>query len=321
MLKKRFVIIVLIACFSILTGCESKQEIDTLIQDYVKEKHGFNVKIINRESKNEGNMGDRTYLVKQTTDPEIQFSVYLSGMLSSTIEGDNYQKQKEAYEYAQQFITSNEEKLLQSGYSKLVFSTSTNGLVVSAASRNEISLQDSLSIDYLLAFINSLNRFQAEMPHDEKIASVKITHTESNQFLSITDINEITDKDALVGKLNEDTDFVNYSLFKRDFTDFQAMENELYKIGYKLKSGLTVGMVDESIYCYGKNITSGECTGGFEIKLNGPTDAKSLYTMVEALKKQNIKIKDVVIPGKPMIMLENIDNITSVQQIKLMLTQ
>lgn len=321
MLKKRFVIIVLIACFSLLTGCESNQEIDSLIQDYIKENHGFNVKIINRESKNEGNMGDRTYLVKQAKDPSIQFSVYLSGMLNSTIEGDNYRKQKEAYEYAQQFIASNEATLQQFVYQQITFSSTSDGLTVSAASKNEISLQNPVSIDYLLDFIHRLNLFQAEMLQGEKIASVKITHKKSNQLLSIADINAITDKGALVEKLNEDTDFVNYSLFKRDYTAFQTMEKELYKIGYELKDGLTIGMVDESIYCYGKNITNGECTGGFEIKLNGPTDAKSLYTMVKALKKQDIKIKDVIIPSKPMIMLENIDSITSIQQIKLFLKQ
>lgn len=308
-------------CFSLLTGCESDQDIDKLIQEYVKDKYSFTVEIVSRESKNEGNMGDRTFTVRQTNEHNIQFNIFLSGILNSTVEGDNYQKQKEAYGYTQPYLRENKETLQQLGFNQIVFAASADGLTVSALSKKPLSLKDSLSIEHLLDFLLSLNRYQAEVLQDETIAFVKITNNQSKQSISITDIHTITDQKALVENLNQNPDLVNDFLFQRDYASFQALEKSLNKINYHLNNGLTVGMIDETFYCYGKNIKDGKCSGGYEIKLSGPKDAASLFKAVELLKKQDIHIKDVVITGKPMIMLENIDAITSVQQIKLILNQ
>jgi len=313
-------IVIMFICFSLLTGCESSPDIDILIHDYVKDKYNFNVDIISRESKNEGNMGDRTFTVQQTNPPNIKFNILLSGMLHSTVEGDNYRKQKEAYGYTQPFLSENKQTLHQLGFDQIVFSATADGLTVSALSKKPISLSDSSSIEHLLGFLMALNRYQAEtLNDDETIESVLITHNQSKQSISIPNIHMITDQKALVDKLNQNPDIVNDFLFQRDYASFQALEKALNKISYQLKNGLTVGMIDESFYCYGKNIKDGECSGGYEIKLSGPKDAAHLFKAVELLKKQDINIKDIVIVGKPIIMLENIDDITSVQQIKLIL--
>ncbi|WP_318505644.1 hypothetical protein [Bacillus sp. T3] len=242
-------------------------------------------------------------------------------MLHSTVEGDNYRKQKEAYSYTQPFLSENKQTLHQLGFDQIVFAAAEDGLIVSAISKKPISLHDTLSTEHLFGLITTLNRYQAKFLQNESIASVKITHNQSKQSISIPNIHMITDQKALMDKLNQNPDLVNDFLFQRDYATFQALEKALNKISYKLKNGLTVGMIDESFYCYGKNIKDGKCSGGYEVKLSGPKDATNLFKAVELLKKQEINIKDIVITGKPMIMLENIDAITSVQQIKLILKQ
>ncbi|WP_318505642.1 hypothetical protein [Bacillus sp. T3] len=78
MFKRALSIVIMFICFSLLSGCESGPDIDKLIQEYVKDKYNFTVDIISRESKNEGNMGDRTFTVQQTNPPNIKFNILLS---------------------------------------------------------------------------------------------------------------------------------------------------------------------------------------------------------------------------------------------------
>ncbi|MGJ7919005.1 hypothetical protein [Neobacillus sp. LXY-4] len=321
MTKRMISIFFMIFSFTILSACESEQDIDKLIQNYVKEKYGFTADITNREGKNEGNMGDRTYTVQKSSKPQIKFQVHLTGMLKSKIEGDNYHDQKKAYELSQKFFKFNQPKLEMLNFEDVYFTASTGGLVVNAVSSKEISFNQPGSIDHLLEFVLIANTFKNEhLPSTSSIESIKIFNKTTKLTFALNEINTITNKDALLKELNNDPDFVNDSLFKRDFTAFQLMEKELEKIGYRFTNGLTIGMVKESIYCYGKNITNGECTGGYEVKLDGPKDPKNLFALVQILKNnQEIKIKDIVIPGSPLIMIENIESITSAQQIKLML--
>ncbi|MEL3959971.1 hypothetical protein [Lysinibacillus endophyticus] len=79
MRAKVFIMVLLIVLF--LVGCDSEEEVDRKVQDYIKETYGFEVDITYRESLNEGNMGDRIYQV-QRTDINVRIKVYIFDCLS-----------------------------------------------------------------------------------------------------------------------------------------------------------------------------------------------------------------------------------------------
>ncbi|AGK52349.1 hypothetical protein [Bacillus sp. 1NLA3E] len=312
-------LVFILLSFTLLTSCNSQKDIDQQVKDYVKEKYKFNVAITYREGKNEGNMGDRIFQVIKNSQPKIEFHVYLSGVINPKIQGDDYPEQKKAYEYSQQFFKENTQKIKRFGYDQIKFSASANGLDVSVVTNQEVSSRDQNSLERLLEFVQIVNRFKEDSLRTETISSIIIHHKNSQNKIVVNGINSITDSKILTQQLNKDAYFVNKALFQRDKALFQSMEKDIKEIGYSYKYGLNVGMVKETIFCNEDNIKNGECFGGYDLTLEGPRDSKSLYQLAQTLKSQDIKIKDVFLPEKPSLLIENIDKITSPQQIDLIL--
>ncbi len=157
MRAKVFIMVLLIVLF--LVGCDSEEEVDRKVQDYIKETYGFEVDITYRESLNEGNMGDRIYQVQRTDDPKVEFTVDLMGMLDTEIVGDNYIIQEKAFLLGENFLKKYGKEVPKLNISNVVFRKSS-GLNIEANYNSTISTFKEETIQPLMEFINLLNRYQ-----------------------------------------------------------------------------------------------------------------------------------------------------------------
>ncbi len=321
MAKKILFIVFILLSFTLLTACNSQKNIDQQVKDYIKQKYKFNVNITNREGKNEGNMGDRIFLVTKNNQPKIEFHVFLSGIINPKIESDDYPDQKKAYGYGQEFLKESSKKLNQIGYNQIKFSASANALDINVVSKEDITTRNQNSLNRLLDFVRLVNHFKEEQLQSETIHSIILNKKNSPDTIVLNNVNTITDINSLIQQLNKDPYFVNKSLFERDKTIFQSIEKDIKGIGFRYKYGLSVGTVKDSIFCYRDNIKNSECSGGYDLILEGPRDSKNLYKLAQTLKNQEIKIQNVYLPDKPSLLIENIEIITSSQQIDLILNR
>lgn len=315
-MKKRFTfILLLLFSFTLLTACNSEEDADNLVKNYVQDKYGFNVDITSRNE----NGGEKTYVVKQSEKPNLTFEVILSGSFNAKVKDDTYFANKSANEHSQLFTKQNKEKLEQIDYAKVTFSPSNSsqyGYNISVVMNQELSLNDEKSVDNLLEFIQLINLFDDETLQKENLDDLTITAKDSDLKIILQNIEKITKKSALVKQLNKDSYLVNTSIFENNKPALAEIEKELEKIGYEYKNGLTLGTIAGSFICMDQDIKNGKCVGGYEVNLEGPKDAESLLKLVQILNNQSIKFKNAYLPGgdNP-VKLDAIENITTIKQI------
>ncbi len=198
-MKRRLVLVLLLLLsFTLLTACGSDKKMDNKVKDYVHEKYGFNIDITERDSVNEGNMGDLSYIVTKSEKPKVQFTVNLSGMIFSTVTKDDYFLQEKAYRYSQQFIKKNDQKLKSFGYDHIDFASSNvQGLDVSVDTNQTISLNDQSSIDQLLEFIQLLNQYKEANLYEVNFDRLTISNNQDDSIIHLNKINKIHDLNSL----------------------------------------------------------------------------------------------------------------------------
>jgi hypothetical protein len=287
-MKKHIILVSILITFGfIFYGCESEKEIDNLIKEYVKEKYNTKIKIIEREDVHEGNMGDRTFVVKSKNNPSVLFHVYLEGMFNSKVSGDDYKIQKNAILLGEKFLNENKKTTEKLGISQLNF-TDNQGLVISIETNSHLNLYDDKSLEGLIQFIQLVNSRSYLKPYQGKTLLLKLDYLEMP--LEIHNIELINNSVDLTYELVDEIDFINYSLFKRDFNRFDALRKGIEQRGYKLEYGMTIGS-DKTFFCWEDDLMNGECTGGYSLDLlGGKTDKQSLFELISFLKNQDINI-------------------------------
>ncbi|MFS0862763.1 hypothetical protein [Fredinandcohnia sp. 179-A 10B2 NHS] len=293
-------LILLISCFLFLTGCESQEEIDQLVREYVQTKYDVEeIEFIYRESKNEGNMGDRTYIVKSKKEPSFEFDILLDGIMKSEVVGDDYKKQAEAYEIGQAFESKYRAELNQLGYALVNFSraqdrTASTELEVSVVSERTISLNNEQSLKDLYQIFAILQEYNENLKEDFLVYNLLIDYPYKDKTESLTfyyNVTDITSYEKLTSALAEDIHFVNLALQEKYQSTLVEMEKEIKKLGFSYREGLN----DSSIFCYGKDLSGQECLG-FTIYLSGADKSEGNLTALKAVIKEfDIPIGEVVI--------------------------
>lgn len=292
----------LIPCFLILTGCESQKEIDNLVSEYVKKEFGIEeIEYIYRGKKNEGNMGDRSYIVKSKTEPSFEFSVYLEGMMKSEVVGDNYNQEAEAYQIGQNFSSTYQTNLNEIGYTDISFSgaqdrTSFTELEVNAKFNKTISLNNEQTIEELFKFIQLLQEYNQNLNKNNFLIQnlvVEYPVEDTNKSLAFYyNVVNITDYSVLTSFLLKDIPFVNEALLEKNRNAFIELEKEIRKIGFAFNDGLN----DKSVFCNGEDLNGLECTG-FTLRISGKDKSeKNIEALKEILNKSSVPISKVVIP-------------------------
>jgi hypothetical protein len=302
-----FLLFLLLFSLFTLSGCESEKEVDQIISDYVKKEYSIDSMIIEREGVNEGNMGERTFVLESKEENPVKFEVYLEGMFSTTVTGDNYKEQKEARKAGSEFSSKNKEVLTSNGFRDIEFYTTQGDLVVTAISDNDINLFDGNSLNRLLQLGQLLEKSEPSIDWVD-------LKTKSIEDLVYFQLFDLKDEEQLKKKLLTNPDVLNVSLFQRDYKKFKAIEEEIVKKGYKLKNGLTVGRDDQTFYCFEDNEKNGECPGGYYFEIIGKSDKESIFEIVSFLKSQPIPIDGFTVLPED-IYLENLENIISPDQI------
>lgn len=293
-------LILLIPCFLFLTGCESQEEIDQLIREYVQTKYDLEeIEFIYRESKNEGNMGDRTYTVKSKKEPAIEFNILLDGIMKSEVVGDDYKKQAEAYEIGQAFESKYGAQLNQLGYSFVNFSraqdrTASTELEVSLVSERMISLNNEQSLKDLYQVFGFLQEYNESLKEDFLIYNLLVDYPYKDKTGSLNfyyNVIDITSYEKLISVLVEDIHFVNLALLEKYQSTLVEMEKEIKKLGFSYREGFN----ENSIFCYGKDLSGQECRG-FTIYLSGTDKSEgNINSLKTVIKEFDIPIGEVVI--------------------------
>ncbi|MGG1679624.1 hypothetical protein ACIFOT_28475 [Neobacillus sp. NRS-1170] len=298
--------LILVLLFS-LSACESENDVDQIVRDYVKKEYGIGVTIKKREDVNEGNMGERTFVLKSKEEIPVTFEVHLKGLFSSRVTGDDYQKQKKAAILGNKFWNVNKSELEMLGFHDVEFSFA-EGLHVSSIYEKDINLYDDKSVSTLIHFIGLLNAYN---PSPDSLT----LKTKSLDFpIELLGLSRLSDKETLKAVLFNDYNIVNVSLFQRDYDKFKAIEEGVEKRGYQLEFGLTVGAYDQSFYCFKENLNNRECNGGYTVGLKGgKSDRETLFDLVLFLKSQPIRISNVAFHDRGIYL--KLDDINSPQQI------
>ncbi|MEH7074290.1 hypothetical protein [Neobacillus drentensis] len=307
-MKKRIVVWFLLVSMLALTACESEQQVNQIVRDYVKKEYGVGVTIEEREDVNEGNGGDRTFVLKSKEEIPVTFEVYLKGLFSTSVTGDTYKKQKKQAISGRKFFNKNKKELSTLGFSDVEFSD-REGIQVTASYDKDINLYDEKSVNTIYQFIQLFNTYK---PAPETL-SLKTKSIEVP--VEFKGLSRFREKGIVKRMLFQDLHVVNVSLFQRDFDKFKAIEEGVERRGYSLEFGLTVGVFDQSFYCFEENLLAHECTGGYLIGLKGgKTDKESLFDLVRFLKSQPIRISNIAFHDHG-IYLEKLDQINHPDQI------
>lgn len=291
-------VIPLIALF--LVGCESEKEIDELVKEYASDELGLkDIKIIYSEKKNEGNMGDRSYVLRTEKYPILEFSVYLEGLMNTKIVGDDYTAQLDAFKVGETFITKHQEQLYEIDLYDMYFEdpNSDSKLKVTVDASMELSLNEPESIDKLFSLVSLLNEENEVIKNDYYTIQTlysnysAITGNESIVLQNLTDIQTIEDLKAVLMK---DLDLVNQALIDINFRAIKQLEGELESVGYQF----SVGISDESIECEPSFLSELSCNG-YKIRIEGKDKSEEkLNELQELLTKQEIPISRVTVPNK-----------------------
>jgi hypothetical protein len=310
--KERFgvrykVLILSLVSLFLLSGCESEKEVDQIIREYVKREYSFNSKIIEREGVNEGNGGDRTFVVLSKEDIPVTFEVYLKGIFTTKVTGDNYKEQVIARKAGREFSIKNKEVLTSIGFRDIEFSHTQGLFLASAITDNDINVHDSNSVNKLLQFIHLLNH------NEPSVEWLKLNTKSIDEPVDIVGLSDLRDEEQLKKRLFNNLDVINVSLYQREYKKFKAIKDEIEKRGYKL-NGIKVGRSEHTFYCFEDNEKNGECPGGYYFEIEGKFDKEKIFEIVNFLKSQPIHIDGFnVLPQD--IYLEQLDKITSPDQI------
>lgn len=290
---KHFVaILLLLLVVFTLSGCESEseKEVDKLVNNYVKKEYRVNSTIVESEDVNEGNMGDRTFIMKSKEKIPVTFRVYLEGMFHSKVVGDDYQKQKKAAISGGEFWEKNKKELQSLGFSYVKYSNVDNSLHATVFYNHEVNLFDPKTVKELSHF------FKLFMDTEPTPSLLSFKSKSINAPIGITDFSGLDDEETLKNNfLENNIYFANLSLFKRDYKGFDAMRKGIEKRGYKLEFRMTGGYDgDKTFYCYKEYYHNHECAGGYTVSLiGGKPEKESLFELVQLIKSQSIKVRNV----------------------------
>ncbi|MCP1143438.1 hypothetical protein [Lysinibacillus endophyticus] len=294
MRAKVFIMVLLIVLF--LVGCDSEEEVDRKVQDYIKETYGFEVDITYRESLNEGNMGDRIYQVQRTDDPKVEFTVDLMGMLDTEIEGDNYIIQEKAFLLGENFLKKYGKEVPKLNISNVVFRKSS-GLNIEANYNSTISTFKEETIQPLMEFINLLNRYQESEKIEESFDVLNILYL-NEKSVQFNQISEVKTMEQLKEQLYHDLDISNESLKERDEPLFIELEDNLKNLGYQYEYGLKSNdWRFESFGCFQEYYENGECSEGYRLYLKGDNlDKDKIFELIQLLNSHpSLTFQDIVV--------------------------
>lgn len=305
----------------LIGACETEKDIDHLIKDYIKDKYNFDIDFVSKESINENNFGDRTYVVKSKNEPRIEFNVYLTGMIGSEIERDDYEEQHQAYEWSQLYTSENASLLKEYGYEQLLFKSSHYGIEISFLAKTEISLLKKEEVERLLTFVTSLNSFNRKNMKKNSFSNISINNpNEHTPFIFIDDPQTIVDMNSLIHKLRLNTGLANEEMIQKDYDKFLAFEAELNNVGYMYQYGSLSGNFEKSIYCDSSRLSNGECIGGYSVRLDGSRSESKLYQLIEMINsQQTIDIYSIALVGSPYVEIENVSQIKSLEDFRTVL--
>lgn len=283
-----------------LVGCESEKEIDKLVKEYASDELGLkDIKIIYSEKKNEGNMGDRSYVLRTEKYPILEFSVYLEGLMKSKIVGDDYAAQLDAFKVGEAFINKHEQQLYEIDLYDMYFEdpNSDSELIVTVDASLVLSLDEPESIDKLFSLVSLLNEEDEVIKNDYySIQTLYINYSAitGNESIALQNLTDIQTNEDLKTVLMKDLDFVNEALIDINFRDIKQLEGELENEGYKFTEGIS----DESIECDPNLLIELSCKG-FNIRIDGKDKSEEkLNKLQDLLTKQDIPISRVMIPNK-----------------------
>lgn len=291
--------------FLLLTGCESEKEIDRLVSDYVKTELGVeNLEFIYRGGIDESNMGDRSYLMKSKDEPQVEFSVYLEGMMETKVVGDDYEDQLEAYKIGQSFIQENNERLTSIGFTINQFSniqhdySKAKELEVEVSTKRTVSLNDEKVVSDVYALIEILNKMNETIAKDDLLISsldVDYPFFEDEESLMFHDkVDQIGTFEEFYSLLISNPSLVNQALFETNYNSWQALDEQVNTLGFKYAEGMNL----RSISCYEQDLEGLECIGGYNIRLNGDDKSEdNLERLKEILRGSDLPIQRVVIPN------------------------
>lgn len=313
-MKIKALIIIILSAF--LTACESEQDVDKIVFKYIKKNYDFEVKILERESVNEANMGDRTFKVESQGKPKIKFYIYLEGIFNSKVIKDDYDKQKSTYLLGEKFSQTYRAQLTKLKYSNVEFYHKdlwSGAITVNVSYNNSISIFNDKSIEPLLQLIDLLNSF-----NNKEIfiySELDIDFNGQQESIYLGDIEKIHTLDELKTRLFEQVLLVNDSLLMRDEALFTDLQKRLNKLGYKFVNDL----VTPPLFCYESNLENGECTGGYTLFLRGKSiNIEEIYELVKTLNSYPTLSFDrvIVISNNGDVKLEGIRDIRNMKQIE-----
>ncbi len=287
---KRFVTTILlgIVVFT-FSGCESEKDVGELVKRYVKNEYGVNSSILESEDVNEGNGGDRAFVVKSKEDIPVTFEVYLKGIFYSTVTGDDYKEQKKAARLGGLFWNKHKDELQLLGFSHVEFSSDYKLLDAYAVYDREMNLFDENSVK---SFTHLFKLLLLQSNPDS--ISVTLKTKSIDEKIEIGSITGLDNEETLKSFFLYDVLIANMSLFKRDYQKFEEMRDGIEKRGYKLEYGMTVGRDDDTFYCFDEYYLKPTCKGGYTVSLlGGKPEQKSLFELAEFLKQQPIPVRNV----------------------------
>jgi hypothetical protein len=277
-------LIIFLALIFLLIGCDSQEEVDEKVMSYIDEKLGFEVDIVYRGNINEGNMGDRSYSVVTKDEPNIEFSIFLKGIMNTEIVGNDYKRQKKLHDVKEKFLETYKEELKKLTFTQIRFENA-RGYTVQALYNGQISVFDKKSLDPIYQLIDWLHTFEKKEQLERKFHSLFLDIASQDGSIYIDDMETIQSLDHLQTALLKDTHLVVDALLKRDEALFLELGTKLSELGYEYYYGWNEeNQDDHSVFCQESQLINAECTGGYRLELKGTSLAKeNLFPLIQLL--------------------------------------
>lgn len=317
--RKIVCLMLLSVIVGLLTACDSEEEVDQKVRDYISSAYGFDIDIVYRESINEGNMGERAYLVMNKEEPQVEFMVYLEGMMSTAVVGDNYKVQAEAKAHGDQFAENYKQQLSNLKFTDLLFTHSSNGIEVDIVYNQPISVFNDESIKPLWELIGLFKAFRSEEGLKDQFDSLSIYYT-SEERIYLEEFEEIRSFDELKSTLVQDVVLVNNSIFDKDKTLFIDLENDLKRLGFEYYYGFpNNNSLHSSVFCYADELENTDCVGGYSLVLRGESvDNEKLFDLITFLNNHSsLVFKGLTVDkNDEKIFIEDVKKIKDRQQLE-----
>ncbi|MDM5188391.1 hypothetical protein QUF99_14010 [Bacillus sp. DX4.1] len=314
MLKRSRWVYIFFAIF-LLTGCsESKQETDDTIRQYTKEKLGFDVKIVSRDSVDSGNMGNRSYGVQSKEPPYINFDVHVTGFFSSTAEEDDYATQKKIYGVWKSYEKMCERPIKEFGgtlervedgiggtdiFEKEEKSNPEN-LYISLKTPFFVDTKNPKQLEQLLTVVQCAKAYnqQIELPYMLKSINIEMEGYKNDiEDLDVTSIETIEQlSQQMIG--NRLNDF--YLLDQMYFKHREHIDKMIYDIRQQDYIYTETKYDSPPISCIDKEVEDATCKKGFVMKLtdtiynhSNQPDMNRVWQLVQYLQSAPIKIQEL----------------------------